>query len=201
MGGMRRQHQTLQWHDCNEADWSPIWPPAGPAGFSIHRTPNPPSLRHHRHRHPIWADQPSPIDFNLATVLTLAAGFTSTPLPLLARTASECFHRTCTVAVRLPSLMKWQFLIPPFLCCSRIKKLPFSIWIKGHNQSMITFADLSPFPLCVIQGHNPNLSWVLKVIKLWGLEQAVKGRFYIEAKWQKCLHFYNIPYIKYPMLK
>lgn len=49
MGGMRRQLQTLQWHGCNGADWSPIWPPAGPAGFSILQTPNPPSLRHHRH--------------------------------------------------------------------------------------------------------------------------------------------------------
>lgn len=38
---------------------------------------------------PICADRPSPIDFNLATVLTLAAGFTSIPHPL---DGSPCFR-------------------------------------------------------------------------------------------------------------
>lgn len=111
---------------------------------------------------PICDDPPSPIDFNLATVLTLAAGFTSTALQRSARPASLC----CIEMYRRVRRLRWSdiFQFSLFLSCSSFR---FSIWIKGHNQSMIIFAGLSPCPLRVTQGHNPNLSRVLRVITLW----------------------------------
>lgn len=107
MGGMQRQLQTLQWHGCNGADWSPVWLPAGPAGFSIQQTPNPPSLRHHRHHRSNLQDPPSPIDFNLATVLTLE-GFTSTHLRCLTQTASNCYVNR-NLPTHLSFLINWHF--------------------------------------------------------------------------------------------
>lgn len=160
MGGMRRQLQTLQWHSCNGADWSPIWPPAGPTGFSTQQPPNPPSLRHHRH-HPANLQRttiPHRLQpghgFDIGCRISLSLAFAS--------------DRACRIERYRGVGHLWRivFQFLPFLRCSRVKKLQFSIWIKGHNQSMITFADLSPCPLCVTQGHNLNLSRVLKVIKL-----------------------------------
>lgn len=107
MGGMRRQLQTLQWHRCNGADWSPIWPPAGPSGFSIQQPPNPPSQRHCRHYRANLGGSPSPIDFNLATVLTLAAQFSSTPVwhsSLLPNVQKS------EVQLHFPSVKSWHFL-------------------------------------------------------------------------------------------
>lgn len=111
---------------------------------------------------PIYEDQPSPIDFNLAPLLTLATAVTHTSSAL----GSLCFCIFLLdqrVSAHLHTLTEWHFTIQPFPVYEL--KNVFSIWIKGHNQSMITFADLRPCPFHVTEGHNPNLSRVLKVIK------------------------------------
>lgn len=54
---------------------------------------------------PIHKDQPSPIDFILATILTLAAGFTRAPLRRLARHVSV-FLQDGEVQTNSTSLMK-----------------------------------------------------------------------------------------------
>lgn len=118
-----------------------------PTGFSIQHIPNPPvsasllpSLSQKTHR--------SPVDFNLATVLTLAAGFTQA-LRLLCFPVLFLFPQEKKRAACSPSLLSYRKRLnrkTTSATASVAKSCFFPFELKGRNQSMITFAHLFPLP-------------------------------------------------------